>query len=115
MNKKFLKFFEERNLSVDGNNAYGELRGFEVSFEVKVMDPGFPVKLTMTFYADNETKQRIAQRIADLKIKYFTFAFGSNGMFLGFNDLTVIDWPSSFNWIYSVDISSVGFTRTWTL
>ena len=89
MNKKFIKFFEERNLRIEGNNAYGELRGFDVSFDVKVMDPAFPVKLTLQFYADDETKQRIGQKIFDLKIKYFTFGLGSNGIFLGFNDLTI--------------------------
>ena len=89
MHKKFIKFFEDRNFTIDGNFAYGEWRGFETSFEIRVMDPGFPVKLTMSFYCDDETKMKIVDEIKALKIKFFTFGLAQNGMFLAFNDMTI--------------------------
>lgn len=89
MHKKFIKFFEDRNFKIEGNYAYGEWRGFETSILVQTMDPVFPVKITMSLYCDDQTKLMLGEKIKALKIKFFTFGIAANGLFLGFNDMTI--------------------------
>ena len=90
MNKKLKIYFEELGLNVEGNNAYGNLKGYEVSANVAMLDNISPVKLHVNLYASEETKVAIVNEIKNLKYKYFMVDADMYGMILGFNDpLTV--------------------------
>lgn len=90
MNNKLKTYFESIGLSVNGNNAYGTYKGYEVSADVKMLEQVSPVKLHVSFYALPEVKGAIANDLRDLKLKYFTYAADNFGIVLGFNDpLTV--------------------------
>lgn len=90
MNKKLKVYFEQLGLKVEGNSAHGNLKGYEVSTNVVMLDTISPVKMHVSFYASDEVKNLIANDLKELKLKNFTFGTDLYGISLGFNDpLTV--------------------------
>lgn len=90
MNKKLNIFFTNLGLNVTGNSAYGNLKGFEVSVNVSMLDQVSPVKIYVNLFADEDTKLTIVNRIKALNYKNFTVNMDTYGIILGFNDpLTV--------------------------
>ena len=90
MNKKIKTFFEELGFSIEGNNAYGNLKGYEVSANIVMLDTVSPVKLHVNLFAPGELKSVIVKELKDLKFKFFVAEEDLYGIFLGFNDpLTV--------------------------
>ncbi len=90
MNKKLKEYFEQLGFSIEGNNAHGEIDGYEVSANVAMLDNVSPVKMHVNLYATEVTKLKIVNEIQALKFKYFFVAADLYGISLGFNDpLTV--------------------------
>lgn len=90
MNKKLQTYFESLGLSIQGNNAYGNLKGYEVSANVAMLDNVAPVKLHVNLFLHAQLKNQMIEEIKALKYKYFTIDEDIYGILLGFNDpLTV--------------------------
>lgn len=90
MNKKLKNYFEGLGLKIDGNNAHGNLNGYEVSADVSMLDTVAPVKLHINLFANEEVKMQIMDEILALKYKHFIVNVDIYGFVLGFNDpLTV--------------------------
>ena len=90
MNKKLKEYFEQLGLTIEGNNAHGEIYGYEVSANVAMLDNVSPVKMHVNLYATEVAKLKIVNEIKALKFKYFFIAADLYGISLGFNDpLTV--------------------------
>ena len=90
MNKKLQTYFESLGFSIQGNNAYGNLKGYEVSANVAMLDNVAPVKLHVNLFLHAQLKNQMIEEIKALKYKYFTIDEDIYGILLGFNDpLTV--------------------------
>ncbi len=90
MNKKLKTYFEGLGFSIQGNDAYGNLKGYEVSANVAMLDTVAPVKLHVNLYANIEVKAQMINAIKALNFKYFVVDADIYGIVLGFNDpLTV--------------------------
>ena len=90
MNKQLNDFFQQLGFKIDGNQAYGEFKGYEVSANVVMLDTVSPVKLHVNMYASNIAKEQMIAEIKELKYKFFVVDADIYGVFLGFNDpLTV--------------------------
>ena len=90
MNKKIKMYFEELGFTVEKNNAYGKIKGYEVSANVYMLDTVAPVKLHVNLYATDEVKNKMVSEILSFKFKAFNISYDLYGIALGFNDpLTV--------------------------
>ena len=90
MNKKLKMYFENLGFTVEKNNAYGKISGYEVSANVAMFDQIAPVKLHVNLYVSYAEKMQIINEIKALKFKYFVIDEDMFGIKLGFNDpLTV--------------------------
>lgn len=90
MNKKIKLYLEGLGLKIEGNNAHGTLKGYEVSANVDIFDKVSPLQFHVSFNATDETKRLISKDLRELKLKYFNFGTDIYGISLGFNDpLTV--------------------------
>ena len=89
MNKKFTEYFTGLGFNIIGNNAYGEINGYSVSADVKMLDNKAPLKLHIALYASAETKLDIIYDIIGLRIKYLSYEANAYGILLGLNDVTV--------------------------
>lgn len=90
MNKKIKTYFESLGLSIQGNNAYGTIRGYEVSANVAMLDTVSPIKIHVNFYMPIQVKVQMASEIRALAYKHFVIDLDMYGVSLGFNDpLTV--------------------------
>lgn len=89
MNKKLTAFFAGYNMTVDGNSAYGNVKGYETSATIVKFDNVAPVRFHVSFYATDEQKRKIEADIRNMTIKFFKMQFSPYGLTLGFNDLTL--------------------------
>ena len=85
MNKKLKTYFEGLGFSIQGNNAYGNLKGYEVSANVAMLDTVAPVRLHVNLYANIEVKAQMINDIKALNFKYFVVDADIYGIVLGFN------------------------------
>jgi hypothetical protein len=118
MNKKIKTYFEQLGLKIEGNNAYGDLYGYEVSANVAMLDQVSPVRIHVSFHASDEAKRLITNDLRDLKFKYFTYATDMYGITLGFNDPLTVGkllkrMPDMLNKIFEVfnkyEVKGLGF------
>ena len=69
MNKKIKLYLEQLGLQTNGNNAYGNYKGYEINANVNIFDTISPLQLHVSFYADSETKRLISNDLRELKLK----------------------------------------------
>ena len=90
MNGKLKAYFQLMGLTIEGNNAHGNFKGYEVSANVAILDTVSPVKIHVNLYASEENKIKIINELKHLNYKYFFVEADIYGVLLGFNDpLTV--------------------------
>ncbi|MDE6274804.1 MAG: hypothetical protein K2L87_07150, partial [Clostridiales bacterium] len=66
MNKKFAMFFSGYGMTIEGNSAYGVIKGYETTATVAMLDSRSPLKMHISFYATDEQKSMIEQKIRSL-------------------------------------------------
>lgn len=89
MNKYIAEFFTSNKMTINGNEAYGVVRGYEVFGMLSVFDSADPFKLHVSFYATEEQKRNIEECLRRAEIKRMHFSFTEYGLYIGLNDLTV--------------------------
>lgn len=88
MNKKFTAFFMSYGMTVNGNYAYGTIRGYETNASIHSLDVVAPVRFHISFYATDEQKRTMQASIQNLRLKFFNMLFTPYGLSIGFNDMT---------------------------
>lgn len=88
MNKKYVAFFSNYGMTINGKFAYGTVNGYETNATVVTFDNVAPLKMHISFYATDEQKRNIEQAIRNLALKFFTMQLTPYGLALGFNDFT---------------------------
>ncbi len=76
-------------MSVEKNRAYGIIQGYEVNAELCNMEIYFPLKIYISFHADESVKNKIAWEIKGANIKNSSVNFVAFGICIGLNDFTV--------------------------
>jgi len=89
MNKKLTAFLTERGLTVNNNNAYGVLGGYETNVVYRMFDNVSPLYFHLSCYTTDEQKRAIQQELNAASIKYLKFAFSAYGLEVGLNDMTL--------------------------
>ena len=89
MNKKFAQFFTDLGMTVEKNNAYGIVKGYETNASISIFDNVSPYKMHISFYATDDGKRNIETALNGLALKSFNFQFTQYGITLGFNAITV--------------------------
>ena len=89
MDKKFKQFFESEGLTVDGNSAYGNLYGYEVSFAYRKFDSVSPVQVLIACYTTDEQKRLIDDELRKKAYKFLRWQFTRYGLFVGINGMTL--------------------------
>ncbi len=89
MNKKFNDFFAQRGYEIVGNNAYGSLRGYEVTFHIEMMNNVAPLQAHFNLFATRDEKVAIYNALREKKIKYLKYDVDQYGITIGLNDITV--------------------------
>lgn len=88
MNKKIAGFLQGKGLEVSKNTAYGKIEGFEVScgFNPYSNPPFF---MQISFYATEETKRALYERLNALQFKHATFTLNSYGLLFTIGAITI--------------------------
>jgi len=106
MNKGFKEFFQGYGMTINGNNAYGQIKGYETNVTIRMMDKISPVVIHVSCYTTSEQKRAIERSLQSATIKYFRFSFSEFGIKLGFNDITagrlIKRLPDLLNQIYGI-------------
>lgn len=88
MNKNLVELFKGYGMSIDGNRAYGIVKGYEVSMYMKTFDNVTPFRMHFAFYANDDQKRGIENLMSNIDIRGVK-GFTKFGLELGMNDLTV--------------------------
>lgn len=88
MNKKFTAFFNGLGMTVNKNYAYGEVNGYETNVRLNNFDTVAPLVIHITFYASDDAKREIANKLRSAAIKFCNFQFSPYGLTVGLNDMT---------------------------
>lgn len=86
MNKKLAAFCQAYGMTVDGNLAKGQVKGFETTLLWEKFDMQWPVKIHISAYANDDQKKLILAEIRKLAIPYSSASFTQYGLLLGYND-----------------------------
>lgn len=86
MNKKIEAYLTGIGLTVEGNNAYGTYKGYEISANYAALDTVAPLKFHVNLYAEEQRKITFLNELKALKLKFFTYDADIYGITLGFND-----------------------------
>lgn len=91
MNKKYSAFFAEQGMTVNGNRAYGIVRGYEMNAALVGVytNNGSPLQLHISFYATDEQKRKMEAALRNAAIKFCKFGFTAYGLAIGLNDMTL--------------------------
>ncbi len=105
MNKKFSELFSGYGMSINGNYAYGLIKGYETNVVIRMFDNISPVTLHVSCYTTPEQTRAIEQTFLRASLKFFRFAFTDYGVSFGLNDITagklIKRMPSILNQIFS--------------
>lgn len=88
MNKKFAEFFMSQGMTVNGNSAYGIVRGYETNAAFVQMNSSAPLQLHISFYSTDEQKRYIEGGLRSAQLKYVQYRFTPYGLAIGLTDLT---------------------------
>jgi len=88
MNKKFAELFSGYGLAINGNYAYGMIKGYETNVVIRMLDRTAPVTIHVSCYTTSEQKRTIEQALQATDIKFFQYALTDYGITLGLNDIT---------------------------
>lgn len=89
MNRKLKDFCAEQGLTVNGNKAYGTIKGYEVNAIVVLRDTVAPFRLHFSFYATDEQKRSMEAALRNATIKFCRYNFTPYGLMIALNDLTI--------------------------
>lgn len=92
MNKKLQNFFTEQGMTVEGNRAYGIVKGYEVNAEFATYGAygnESPLKVHFSFYATEEQKGKIYAAISGAGFKNCRHEFTAFGLVMGLRAMTV--------------------------
>lgn len=89
MTKKFDAFFLSYGMTINGKNAYGNIKGFEVNAFLKTLDTVAPLNLHFSCKLTDSVKFKIETYLRDAKIKFLTYKFTMFGLSIGLNDITM--------------------------
>lgn len=110
MNKKLDAYFTENGFKVNGNEAYGFIRNYETNVYFNALVTSSPLKFHISFYANEEQKNKIAEELKLTNIKYLKYEFTKFGVIIGLSAITwgkvVENLPEIQNKIYSILSSS---------
>jgi hypothetical protein len=88
MNTKYNRFFLEKNYTVDDDVATSVIDDYDVCVRV-IMRDVYPLNIHIAFFASDEQKQKIANCINDLELRYFSFSFLPTGLVIQLGGYTV--------------------------
>lgn len=88
MNKKYKQFLTSLNMTVNGNSAYGVVKGWETNFSLVSLDYRYSARLHISFYATDEQKRAISNELRKAKIKCSGFELTQFGLLILMRDLT---------------------------
>lgn len=88
MNKKFAEFLTQRNLSVNGNLAYGVIDGFETNVFYNAAAT-FPVQFHFSCFLDADRRSAALNLLTAQKPKQSVVQLTPYGLTLAVNDLTL--------------------------
>lgn len=89
MNKRYIEFLSSLNMTINGNNAYGIIQGFETNFALVPLDNQFPVRIHFSCFTNDEQKRNISDALRKACIKFSRFEFTAFGLYLCLNDITL--------------------------
>lgn len=89
MNKKFAAFFAEQGMTIDGNHAYGIVKGYETNALLVNMNYTAPLRLHFSFYATDEQKRNIEDDLRAATVKHCQFRFTPYGLVFDLTDMTL--------------------------
>ena len=87
MQKKLKSYFESIGMKVDGNSAYGEVKGYEANAVFNPFEQ-MPLCMHFSYYATNEEKERIAKELSEVKFSSFRCEMTSCGIKMEINGFT---------------------------
>lgn len=82
MHKRLKEYFEQNNLTINGNNAYGVLNGYQVNCTALN-----PVTIHFAFYANEQQKNAIADAVKMITDKNTQYVFDKFGLSISVTDV----------------------------
>lgn len=121
MNGKIKAFYECQGMAVNGNKAYGIVRGYETSanvdnsgFQNTQGNADFPYKLFVAFFATSEQKTQMETTFRNAALKFFKYKTTECGMQFSFTGWTIGNivkrLPEIFDLIYNTISENGGKT-----
>lgn len=106
MNKKFAAFLTQYGMNVNGNSAYGTVKGYETNVFIRTLDNYFPFRLHISCYTTDEQKRNIEAALRNAAVKYCKTQFTQYGLGVFLNDITsgrlLKRLPALFELIYGI-------------
>ena len=103
MNKKIEQCFVGYGLTVNGNNAYGVVKGYEVNATFNQRDMYYPMTVHISCYATEAQRADISAALKNRKDIKGLKSVDDFGVLLRFNDLTtgrlIKRFPEIMNWV----------------
>jgi len=90
MQKIYAEFFTGQGMSINGNTAYGVIRGYETNALVRILDNVAPLTLHFSCHTTAEQKGAIEHAFRVAAFKFFRYSFTPFGLSIGLNDITGI-------------------------
>lgn len=89
MNKLIKQFFETKQMTIEKENGYGIINGYETNLIFNQYNSASPVLLHISTFIPVENKQVISDTIKNMNVKFLNFNFTPYGLLVGLNDLTI--------------------------
>ncbi len=87
MNKDIKEVLSSYGLIIEGDNAYGNLKGYETNVQVKSLN-AIPFIMHISFFATNEQRVQLEEKFKELGTKNLKYSFTYYGLSIGLNALT---------------------------
>ena len=117
MNKKFEEALAAYGMQINGNFAYGNVKGYETNVRIKNLDNVAPFLMHISFFATEEQKAKIESEFKQAGLRFFKYSFTYYGITIGLNDITagklVQKLPNIFDFIFNTlranEVNGVGY------
>lgn len=117
MNKKFEEALTAYGMQINGNLAYGNVKGYETNVRINNLDNVAPFLMHISFFATEEQKAKIESEFKQAGLRFFRYSFTYYGITIGLNDITagklIQKLPNIlvfiFNTIRANEVSGVGY------
>lgn len=88
MNKKIEEVLKNYNITIEKDNGYGVIKGYEVNIFYIPFNNVTPLQFAVSMYMTPAQKQEIDKSLKGLKIRFFKYEFTRYGLLFGLNGLT---------------------------